>query len=375
MKNNQLFKVYKKRMTLSAIVSSICLGLAAGGLTAFILALVAFLFSIDMLWVTIGVAIGVAVVVAVLLYLFKFRPTDREIMRRIDRMGLEERAVTMYEYMDETSVIAKLQREDAVKRIESVDNEKIKKSFPAFNLKKGTAIVLSAVLVLGLGMTVVSGLSQAGLLPSPDIDGSNKKLFVSVSYQVEEGGEILGETDQLIDPGADTTPVVAVAEDGWVFVRWSDGNRMPDRSDVGVNEDLVVTAIFEELDTGEDDPDIDEGASDSEGDYDPNIPESNESEGAGNQGEGGDGGEGNGDGSSGEGSGSGQGGQEGQGNGNGQGDGAGGSWSSNNWVIDGETDYRDVFEMYYDMAMEIINSGEELPPELKAFIEGYFGSL
>ena len=129
MKNNQLFKVYKKRMTLSAVVSSICLGLAAGGLTAFILALVAFLFSIDMLWVTIGVAIGVAVVVAVLLYLFKFRPTDREIMRRIDRMGLEERAVTMYEYMDETSVIAKLQREDAVKRIESVDNEKIKKSF------------------------------------------------------------------------------------------------------------------------------------------------------------------------------------------------------------------------------------------------------
>lgn len=363
-------------MTLSAVVSSTCLGLAAGGLTAFVLALVSFLFSLDMLWVTIGVSIGVAVVVAVLLYLFKFRPTEREIMRRIDRMGLEERAVTMYEYQAEDSVIAKLQRDDAVRRIESVDNEKIKRSFPAFSFKRGTSIVLSAIIVLGLGMTVVAGLSQAGFLPSPDIDGSNKKLFVSVSYQVDEGGEIFGETDQLIDPGADTTPVVAVAEDGWVFVRWSDGNRMPERSDVAVKEDLVVTAIFEELGTGEDDPGFDEGSSDNdEGDYDPNIPESNDSEGAGNEGEGGDGGEGNGDGSTGEGSGTGQGGQEGQGNGNGQGDGAGGSWSSDNWVIDGETDYRDVYEMYYDMAMEIINNGGELPPELKQFIEDYFGSL
>ena len=78
---------------------------------------------------------------------------------------------------------------------------------------------------------------------------------------------------------------------------------------------------------------------------------------------------------SGEGSGTGTGGQEGQGQGNGQGDGAGGAWSDSNWVIDGETDYRDVYEMYYDMAMDILNNGGEIPPELREFIEDYFGSL
>ena len=57
------------------------------------------------------------------------------------------------------------------------------------------------------------------------------------------------------------------------------------------------------------------------------------------------------------------------------GDGSGGGWSDNNQVIDGETNYRDVLEQYYDLAMEYINSGEEIPPEIKEFIENYFNSL
>ena len=85
--------------------------------------------------------------------------------------------------------------------------------------------------------------------------------------------------------------------------------------------------------------------------------------------------DGDGSGSSGEGSGSGEGGEDGQGNGQGQGDGSGGGWSDNNQVIDGETNYRDVLEQYYDLAMEYINSGEEIPPEIKEFIENYFNSL
>ncbi len=376
MKNNeQLIKKYKKRLNLSAVISSVCWALIAGGAAAFLLALVSFLLGADMLFVVIGVGAGVALLTGILLYMFKFRPTQRDVMRRIDKMGLEERAVTMYQFQDEDSVLARLQRDDAVKRIESVEKEKVKKTFPAFNLKKSTAVVLSIALVLSVSMTVVAGLSQAGIIPSPDIDGSSNEKFVEVSYVAEEGGEIMGETDQILTLGTDAAPVVAVAEDGWVFVRWSDGNRMTERTDTAIEQDLTVTAIFEEIGDGDDGFIEDEGNGEQEGDYDPNVPESNESEGAGNQGEGGDGGEGDGDGSSGQGSGTGTGGQEGQGQGNGQGDGAGGAWSDSNWVIDGETDYRDVYEMYYDMAMDILNNGGEIPPELREFIEDYFGSL
>ena len=77
----------------------------------------------------------------------------------------------------------------------------------------------------------------------------------------------------------------------------------------------------------------------------------------------------------GRGSGSGNGGQEGGGKGNGRGDGAGGGWTEGNQVIDGKTDYRDVYDTYYDQAMEIIRNGGELPDYLKDFIEKYYGSI
>ena len=46
-----------------------------------------------------------------------------------------------------------------------------------------------------------------------------------------------------------------------------------------------------------------------------------------------------------------------------------------NQIIDGKTDYRDVYDIYYDMAMEIVRNGGELPADLKAFIEKYYGSI
>ena len=58
-----------------------------------------------------------------------------------------------------------------------------------------------------------------------------------------------------------------------------------------------------------------------------------------------------------------------------RGDGAGGGWSDGNQIIDGKTDYRDVYDIYYDMAMEIVRNGGELPADLKAFIEKYYGSI
>ena len=175
--------------------------------------------------------------------------------------------------------------------------------------------------------------------------------------------------------GENATPVVAVAEDGWIFVRWSDGGKTTQRTDYAVTADLVVTAIFEEIDEdgeGEEDGSM---SDDVEGDYDQNAPEADENDGAGNSGDAGDGGEGDGDGSTGEGSGQGSGGQEGEGNGDGQGEGAGGGWTDNNQIIDGSTDYRDVFETYYDLMLDILENGGTLPPELIEFIERYFGSL
>ena len=49
----------------------------------------------------------------------------------MDSMGLEERTVTMMELEKDDSPIAKLQREDTVKRVSEVTKEQIKPLFPA----------------------------------------------------------------------------------------------------------------------------------------------------------------------------------------------------------------------------------------------------
>ena len=376
MKNNDQFLTsYKKRMIVSSIVSSVLLGLIVGGLAAFVASFFCWLFSFEGVWLAVGIGIGAAVLGGFLFYFLKFRPSDHEVIRRIDSMGLEERTITMMELKGDESPIAQLQRADAQKHIQSVQAESVKSAFPAFALHKSVSILLAISLVAGAGMTVVSGLAQLGILPSPDINDPVRDSLLAVDYLVEEGGEIEGPMNQLVSPGENAEPVIAVAEDGWIFVRWSDGSKSMEREDRNITADLSVTAIFEEIGEADGDGDGDIVDNDQEGDYDQNAPDANENEGAGTGGDAGDGGEGDGDGSQGEGSGTGQGGQEGEGNGEGQGDGAGGGWADNNQIIDGNTDYRDVYDIYYDMAMEIINNGGELPPYLKDFIEGYFGSI
>ncbi len=373
--NEQIIKTYRKRMAVSAITSSVCFGLMIGGGAAFIAALVSWLFSFNGVWVAVGTGLGAAAIAGVLLYFLKFRPTDKQVIRQIDRMGLEERTVTMMDLAGDTSTIAQMQRADAHARLENVNREQVRFAFPAFTIDKYAKIALAVALVLGVGMTTVCGLSAAGAIPSPNLNDPVRDNFILVSYWVEEGGEIEGEADQILSLGEDATPVVAVAEDGWAFLRWSDGNKSTERTDLNVTADLTVTAIFEEISDEGDDEDGDSLDQNTDGDYDQNVPEQNEGGGDGSGSTGGDGSDGNGDGGDGDGGGGGEGGQEGGGKGEGQGDGAGGGWSDSNQIIDGNTNYLDVFEQYYNMAMEILQNGGELPPELKEFIEEYYGSL
>jgi hypothetical protein len=52
--------------------------------------------------------------------------------------------------------------------------------------------------------------------------------------------------------------------------------------------------------------------------------------------------------------------------------GANGSYTENNMVLDGDTYYRDVFEEYYNQAMEYLANGEDIPDELRTLIQTYF---
>ena len=376
--DNNLFQVYRAKLKRESVVTSLCLGLAVGAGVNLVSAFCFWLLGLSNVWITVLLGTVSFAIASALFYALRFRPTDKRVARKMDEMGLEERAVTMLDLKDDDSYIAQKQRADAEKKIASVDKITVQKTFPLFALKSSAIVLITVLFVSGAGMTTVAALSDAGTLPSPGIlkpDDPQSRYF-SVTYLTEGGGEIEGEPDQLILYGESAATVVAVPEDGWAFSRWSDGSKNPERTDLNITDEFTVTAIFEEVGDGGDPAggDDDKGPG-KEGDQDDEAPDKNENDGSGMNGGDGDGGQGNGDGDNGDGNGKGDGGQQGDGKGDGKGDGAGGGWSDEGKIIDGTVDYRDVYQTYYEMAMDILNNGGELPPELRAFIEKYYGSI
>ena len=68
----------------------------------------------------------------------------------------------------------------------------------------------------------------------------------TLTYTAGEGGSISGETMQTVEFGQTGTAVTAIANPGYLFVRWSDGNPNPTRADSPA-ENMVVEAEFEQI--------------------------------------------------------------------------------------------------------------------------------
>lgn len=372
--NEQFSKSYKKRLVISAVVSSAAYGLIIGGGAAFITALVCWIFNFNNIWVSIGIGLGAAAISGILLYFLKFRPNEHDVARQIDRMGLEERTVTMMDLRTYDSPIVQMQRNDALNKINNVTKEQVRAAFPVYKLGIAASVGLAVAVCAGAAMIVVNGLTGAGVIESPGLVDDPRQQYVTVSYIVEEGGEIHDDVEQVLVPGENAAPVQAIADEGWAFSHWSDGSKNPVREDKNVTASVEYTAIFEEIEEGDSGGDGDSPSGGEEGDFDENAPNPDDSTGGGNSGDSGNGGQGNGDGNQGQGNGSGQGGEEGAGSGSGQGSGSGGGWSDTNNVIDGETNYQEVLD-YYKQLLEGNLSSEDIPSDIVDLIEGYFGSL
>lgn len=362
MDSKQHFKRYLTKLRFEAFLKSFFSGLAVGFIANFITALILWFTPYNGLWISLGVLAGVTVIATVLFYFKAFYPSVMANARRLDKLGLEERLITMVEYENDDSYMASAQREDAKAVLDTVNSKNIK-----LRIARKIWVSLLVCMVLGIGMTVVSSLAIQGILPGGDdlvnsIIPKEPEVYIAVTYDVEEGGYIEGEQDQLVLFGNNATPVEAIPDEGYAFVGWSDGSSKPYRTDKELEADIEVYAIFEPADGGGDGNGEGEGDGSGEGNGD-------------GQGEG----EGNGNG---EGEGQGQG--QGQGNGNGQGGQGqgqgqggtmgGGKYDHSNQIIDGETYYREVLDEYKEQLAEYLEQHrDELTDDQIAVIEQYLG--
>ena len=340
--SKQTLQQFRSHILKQNVLKSGLFGLLIGLCASFTSALVSWFFGYDGgLWLSIGILVGTTAVGSVILYFTKFRVTDSLMARRIDMLGLRERIVTMMELEKEESFMAKRQRADAEEKLKTVSPKQLK-----FRMARKAIACIATAAVIAPAMMVICELAALGILNSGlEIINPNANVSeIEVVYEFEGGGWIDGEEIQTLTVGQDATPVMAVADEGWVFVCWDDGGYEPYRHDKGLTESKTFVAIFEEI---EDEADKEgngngsgQGSGQGEGDGAGDMPGDGEGQGNGN------------------GSGQGQGKGEGEGQGEGQGEGAGGKHSESNVIIDGKTDYGDVFSDFFDAAMDSLTEGD-----------------
>lgn len=351
MDHKQLFHQYYGKLAWEGWLKAFLWGFDVGCIVCAILAFIGWAVnSAVMFWVAIGVGIAVAAVVTVVLYFRLFRPTTTAIARRLDSLGLEERMITMAELQKSEEFLAMRQREDAQQKLASLPSKALKvRPFSGTGVGGSvSALSVSATVcspLLAVSMSVIFGLGLAGILPTGEqvFYRETPKEYVAVHYLAEDGGTIEGVSEQTVEVGGTTEAVLAVQEDGYVFVQWSDGVQTPSRSDIDVREELFVSAQFMEIgemeedeDTGDQPDDVpptsgDEKPEPGPDDQEPINPDDEKDP---------------------------------------------SDPELNGEVIDGKTDYKDVYPGYYEWLIEQIASGElELTDELRNFLENYYNSL
>ena len=126
MNSNKHFSKYYSKLRFEAVIKALVAGLSVGFVANFIAALVTWFTPVDGLWISLGVLVGVSAIATLLFYFKRFRPNAVSNARRLDRLGLEERLVTMIEYENDESYIAAAQRADAKASLEKVDKKDIR---------------------------------------------------------------------------------------------------------------------------------------------------------------------------------------------------------------------------------------------------------
>ena len=363
-------KKYHARMNKEAIWKSVFYGALIGFAVMLAIALPFYFFDVGYVWLPPVAFVVVTVGCSALFYFLKLRPTEETIARRLDSFGLEERMITMNEFKEEDSYIARRQREDAQQALESLDASMLK-----FKLSTAFIVALSIVGVLSMSACTVNVLADAGIIAS----GRNiwdKATTVPVQYTIRYGvqeynadagryiidknertGSVLGADEQTFEEGDEIFEVMAMAEDEYVFIGWSDGNEDPYRLDLdivtqmkkeGVTEKTIY-AIFQKVQYGD-------GSGEGEGEGEPGEGE----------------GEGEGEGKPGE-PGTGEGEEAGDQESDQDSDSAGGSYDTDsNKVYNGKTDYSGEYDSRRDGSSDRMNNSDNVSDDQRGVAEGYW---
>lgn len=191
---------FRSRIKTEAGIRAGTVGLAAGLFTLAVILLYGRLRLQKLIVIeAVSVATLIFLVVGLLSYLLWFRPKKKEVLARIDSLGLEERIITMEELKQDESVIAKKQRQDAKEHLAELDVKILK---PQLYIKP---------LLWCLALAIVAGLLIA--LPFPErktdeLAEQNAQEMELVDEMITALREIIERSESKEEHKAELTEIV-----------------------------------------------------------------------------------------------------------------------------------------------------------------------
>ena len=243
MDKKQVFGKHYQRLFARSILRSVLAGVALALSVNTVFALLYWMLGFGTAWLGAPVGAVLGVCFGILLYVGRYKMSDEMLARAIDSYGLEERTVTMVELRDDSSAIAQLQRRDAMDKLEKLPEESVK-----LRMRPALVALVSVAATASVFLGILGGLAASGKIPyGKDLIG-NGGGTCEIVYTVEGGGFIRGERTQSVGFGDAGSAVRAVADNGWMFVGWDDGDQSPERSEQGVRTDMQIKARFVRID-------------------------------------------------------------------------------------------------------------------------------
>lgn len=269
----KLLKKYRARIAREGWIKAALCGLSVGFGADIICALAFWIFNVKAFWICIAVFAATAAIATPIFYALKFKTTTAKVASRVDMLGLEERILTMAQFADDDSFMARYQREDAMRSLESINASLLKIAVPTSMI-----VVCAALCLVGVGTTAASAVSNRSLgdIISPIDDDTPDYYTLKYGVMDGYGGRVDGVVEQIIENGEEAEMVQAVADENYVFVGWSDGYTDATRQDTETEGDLEVYAIFVDIEnddeSGDEDPTNQDQGDGEDGENNPDMP-------------------------------------------------------------------------------------------------------
>ena len=190
----KLLRPFRNKMFWESAIKAAISSLALGALGVFLTALInRILIRPDSLILLTAVGAGIFAI-AFLLFFFLGWPTEKKVAKRIDALGLQERATTMVEFRASEATLAQLQRQDAAAHIDKTSPKQLR-----MRIGKGRVILCAVSICLAVLMLAIPYNIIDLLKPPPSPEEVRQQMLREMIQDLRENAQAAEFDDSIQD--------------------------------------------------------------------------------------------------------------------------------------------------------------------------------